>query len=69
MTYEELRQSCLQFGNFHPDEMADVASMVAAIVMKGLPFPNQLAIQMAEYIEDERSSRLRLVGSARDARE
>lgn len=69
MTYDELRQSCLQFGGFHPDEKADVASLVAAIVMKGQPFPDRLALQMAEYIEDERHARLRLAASASGSQE
>lgn len=64
MKYDDLRRECLQFGDFHPDEAGDLATIVAAIVRKGLPFPNQLAIKMAEYIEDERHSRLRLAASA-----
>lgn len=68
MKYDDLRRECLQFGDFHPDEAGDLATIVAAIVRKGLPFPNQLAIKMAEYIEDERHSRLRLAASAGESR-
>lgn len=61
MNYEELRRECLQFGDFSPDESGDLTAIVAAITMKGQPFPNRLAIMMAEYVEDERSSRLRVI--------
>lgn len=60
MNYEELRRECLQFGDFGPNESADLASIVAAIAMKGEPFPTRLAVMMAEYIEDERYARLRI---------
>lgn len=52
MTYEELRQECLRFGDYHPSAMADVPTIVDAIARKHHPFPGNLARQLAQCIED-----------------